>query len=595
MANVLQTLVVKLTGDAADYEKTIKRARASLDSFAGGAQKIGGALTLGVTAPLAAIGTASLGMASDLNETVSKVDTLFGGSAAGIQAWADSAAESFGLSKQAALDGVGTLGNMFMQLGAGNDQAAQLSQGMVGLSADIASFHNVAGGSTEVLGAMTSAFRGEYDALQRYIPTINAAAVEQAALTATGKTTADELTNLDKALAVQSLIMEGAGAAVGDFARTSDGLANSQRILQAQLSDVGAELGQQLLPIALEVANGLSTLVGWFSNLSPETQKWIVVLAGVAAAAGPVIGTIGTIAGGVSSLMGLIAGAGGLTGILGGLGAAFTVLTGPIGLTVAAIAGLALAWNKDFLGIKTATLNTITSIRRDWPGFVDGLKTKWGQFTTWIAPATNTAMSAATGYVRFNFDAMKGILTAGVQIMTGDWSGGLETLRSTGETAWGRINEQFGTQIDTVKRLFTDYDWAAIGSAILQGIANGISSGVETIRQAAQSAAQSALNAAKSWLGIRSPSRVAADEIGKPFAQGIGRGVDDALRNTTGRIQFALDSVVGRLEFAPAAVSAGPATTTYNISVPISGRATYEDGRRMARGIWDELRARGAA
>ena len=270
-------------------------------------------------------------MASDLNETVSKVDTLFGDTSASIQAWAENSETSFGLSEQAALDAVGGLGNMFMQLGAQSGEAAALGQEMVGLSADIASFHNVAGGSEQVLGAMTSAFRGEYDALQAFIPTINAAAVEHAALAATGKEAATELTALEKATAVQTLIMQGAGAAVGDFARTSDGLANTQRILSAEMASLGAEMGQELLPIALEVMGWARDLLGWFTQLSPETKQWILIIGGAAAAIGPVLVVLAGMASAISTIIGVATAAGPVIAALGG---AITLLTGPIGLVV---------------------------------------------------------------------------------------------------------------------------------------------------------------------------------------------------------------------------------------------------------------------
>uniref|UniRef100_A0A6M3K9S6 Putative tail tape measure protein n=1 Tax=viral metagenome TaxID=1070528 RepID=A0A6M3K9S6_9ZZZZ len=138
---------------------------------------------------------------------------------------------------------------MFDQLGAGTKTAAENSKSMVQLAADIASFHNVAGGAEAVLNAMMSAFRGEYDALQRYIPTIKAASVEQLALAETGKKSAKELTELEKATAAMHLIMRDAGAATGDFARTSDQLANQQRILEANITDTLSTIGDGLKPM----------------------------------------------------------------------------------------------------------------------------------------------------------------------------------------------------------------------------------------------------------------------------------------------------------------------------------------------------------
>ncbi|MBK6858155.1 MAG: hypothetical protein IPG97_16785 [Microthrixaceae bacterium] len=70
-----------------------------------------------------------------------------------------------------------------------------------------------------MIEAQTAAFGGEYDALQKFVPTINAAAVEQQALAETGKSSARELTAQEKALATYSLMLAGAGKASGAAAR----------------------------------------------------------------------------------------------------------------------------------------------------------------------------------------------------------------------------------------------------------------------------------------------------------------------------------------------------------------------------------------
>jgi ABC-type transporter Mla subunit MlaD len=134
---------------------------------------------------------------SDFNETISKSNTVFKDSAKEIEAWANSAAKGFGQSKTQALEAAGSFGNMFTQLGIGTPVAAKMSQSMVELASDFASFHNA--DITEVLNAQQAAFRGEYDAVQRFVPTINAAAVETQALAETGKKNAKELTAQEKA------------------------------------------------------------------------------------------------------------------------------------------------------------------------------------------------------------------------------------------------------------------------------------------------------------------------------------------------------------------------------------------------------------
>jgi len=202
------------------------------------------------------LGKDALDAASNLQETLSKSNTVFGTSAASVEKWSQTAARSFGQSQQAALEAAGTFGNLFVQLGVGAAEAAKLSKAQVQLASDFASFHNTS--PEEAIEAMTAAYRGEYDAVQRYVPTINAAAVEQRGLAMGLAATKAELTAQDKALAVNALLTEGAGAAAGDFARTSDGLANKQRTLSAVWGDAQVVLGEKLLPAVSAVTGFLA-------------------------------------------------------------------------------------------------------------------------------------------------------------------------------------------------------------------------------------------------------------------------------------------------------------------------------------------------
>ena len=68
-----------------------------------------------------------------------------------------------------------------------------------------------------------------------------------------------------------------------------------------------------------------------------------------------------------------------------------------------------------------------------------------------------------------------------------------------------------------------------MGTDIIQGIANGISTATQFIEDAARAVAQAALDAAKGFLGIASPSKEAAKQIGRPFVQGVELGVKDEL------------------------------------------------------------------
>jgi hypothetical protein len=194
--------------------------------------------------------------ASDLNETVNKTKVIFGGSAKGILDWSRSSAKALGLSRQEALASAAGFGDMFKQIGFGLPMTSKMSKGMVTLSADLASFHNA--DITQVLEAQSAAFRGEYDSLQRFIPTINAASVQQLAMSQTGKSNAKELTAQDKALATYTIMLKETKDAQGDFTRTSKDNANQQRIAKAQWMDLKAALGQAFLPAQLAVTKAFT-------------------------------------------------------------------------------------------------------------------------------------------------------------------------------------------------------------------------------------------------------------------------------------------------------------------------------------------------
>ena len=70
-------------------------------------------------------------------------------------------------------------------------------------------------------------------------------------------------------------------------------------------------------------------------------------------------------------------------------------------------------------------------------------------------------------------------------------------------------------------------DFKGLGGRLIDGIISGITGGLGKIANAAKNAAKSALNAAKSFLGIKSPSRRFRDEVGAQVPAGAAEGIDD--------------------------------------------------------------------
>lgn len=266
MPNVLEWLLVAKDQASDVFEQvgsSVEGQTKKFDKF-----KIGATVAVGaVAAASVAFADASIEKASDLNETINKASVIFGDQTKAMEKWASTASTSFGLSKAAALETAAGFGNMFSQLGFTGAASADMSQQVVKLAADLGSFNNL--GTDEVIDKLEGAFRGEYDSLQALIPNINAARVSEEALAMTHKKSAKDVTEAEKAAAVLAIVQKDGAAAANDFAETSTGLANSQKILQASYEDVQASLGQKLLPIMTAVMAVGSKLIGWVANNTP--------------------------------------------------------------------------------------------------------------------------------------------------------------------------------------------------------------------------------------------------------------------------------------------------------------------------------------
>lgn len=96
------------------------------------------------------------------------------------------------------------------------------------------------------------------------------------------------------------------------------------------------------------------------------------------------------------------------------------------------------------------------------------------------------------------------------------------------------IMEAAKTAISNFKSKFIE-----VGSNIIEGVAQGIRNGIDKITSAARDAAERALSAAKSRLGVNSPSKVFADEVGKWIPAGMAKGINDNVKV----VQNAMDNM----------------------------------------------------
>lgn len=264
-------LLVRIVGDDRDLQRALGNTSRSVENidrrtatFGKNLKSAFGAagLTLGLSTA-AAVASRFAQAASAQNEEVSKSIKIFGDSSDSIDDWSKTSANAFGVSRTEALQATGIFGNLFRVVEIGTEQSAEMSQKLVELAADLASFNNA--NPEEVLQAIRSGLIGEAEPLRRYGVLLSETRVQQEALVATGKKNVTELTNQEKALARYNIILNDTIPAQGDFADTADEAANAGRRASAEYRDFAANVGQILVP-ALQ--GGELALAAFFAELN---------------------------------------------------------------------------------------------------------------------------------------------------------------------------------------------------------------------------------------------------------------------------------------------------------------------------------------
>ena len=203
-----------------------------------------------------------LNLGSDLSEVQNVVDVTFGSMSSKVDKFAETTITQFGLSETAAKKMMGTYGAMNKAFGFSEAQTYDMAKAVTELTADVASFYNLE--TDEAAVKMKSIWTGETETLKDLGVVMTQTALDQYAMNnGFGKTTA-KMTEQEKVMLRYQFVMSQLSDASGDFARTSDGWANQTRVLQLQLEQIKATLGQGFInlftPIIKMVNNLLAKL-----------------------------------------------------------------------------------------------------------------------------------------------------------------------------------------------------------------------------------------------------------------------------------------------------------------------------------------------
>lgn len=310
MAAKKASISISMIADAAGARAGFKQAEEAAGSFSNQMTN----LTKTVAATFATkvitdFAKSSISAASDLGESINAVQVTFGQAADGILKFGETASRTVGLSAQDFNAFAVQFAGFTKQIAGDQGDIVSVTEDLTTRIADFASVMNL--DIPRAAQIFQSALAGQTEPIRAFGIDLSAAAVAAFAVEQGISESAATMSEAEKVQARYLLLMQETEKTAGDFANTSDSLANSQRILQADFKNMQAEIGQALVPVMAQLVEIAKIAVGAFTALPEPLQKIVTltaVIGGGMASASRAIQGFGVSAGVANKAVGALGG-----------------------------------------------------------------------------------------------------------------------------------------------------------------------------------------------------------------------------------------------------------------------------------------------
>ena len=292
-----------------------------------------------------------------------------------------------------------------------------------------------------------------------------------------------------------------------------DNLSADVEELMGSLESLAITLASLIVPALRDFVQWLTQLVNKFTALSPETQKTILMIAGIAAAIGPVLMVLGKLTSSVGSIIttfGKIPGAiAKAKGAFTAISAAIGGISAPVVAVVAVIATLVAAfkhlwdtneefrnniigiWNeiKDTLsGFFDGIVERLNALGFDFENIMDVLKAAWDAFCSLLAPVFEGVFQNISNILKTVTGVLTGILDVFIGLFTGNWDQFLQGIKGIFESIWNGI-------VSWIQNI-----WNTI-IGLLDAFLNLFGTNIENVMTSISNFFQSVWNGIKSFFG----------------------------------------------------------------------------------------------
>lgn len=340
--------------------------------------------------------------------------------------------------------------------------------------------------------------------------------------------------------------------------RNSDGAASEmyntmQNNLQGAIDNMKSAfegllitIGKRLIPIFQNLVEGITNVFTWFNNLNPAIQNVIIGVGGFLAVLGPLLLIIGNViifvtklGMAISTLVTFFSAGGAGAGLLA---TAIAFLTGPIGLTIAAITaliaiGVLLYKNWDEIKAKCIEIwqNNIKPIIETVTNTIKAFLTAtWNGIKAFLSTCWDLLKQLATSIWNGIKSVIETVCNGIKNIITTVWNG----IKSITTTVWNGIKSLITTVVNSIKSVIQNVFNAV--KSVVTTIWNSIKTVIQTAWNGIKSVVSTGVNAVKSvitsvWSGLQeiliAPFRAAQNVI-----SGILSGISSAISKVTSAI-----------------------------------------------------------
>lgn len=271
--------------------------------------------------------------------------------------------------------------------------------------------------------------------------------------------------------------------------------------MKEELTNVGVQIGEIVMPYIIQFAEKVKELAEWFSNLSPEMQKVVVAAAAIAAAIGPIFSTIASVGVGVGTISKVIGKVVEFAPVIdGALSSVGAVITGTIIPAIGAVVTAIIPFLPIIAGV-AAAIAAVVLVVKNWGDITDWISEKWAAFTEYISEA----VAAIAEFFTTNFSNFRqsfSNLTENIKLLLAQ---ALLNIMQKILEAKNKIVTTVKNLVSSIGDTFKDLASQALtwGSDMIQSFIDGVLAKWEALKETVSRVA----NTVKSYLGFSEPEK----------------------------------------------------------------------------------------